>query len=865
MKKYYTKTNFKIFLRIPFIIIVLFLITDIYSQCGWIKYTRNAKDWIEVHSIQKDKNENLFITYEYRLDKNSQPLSLDNVSLDYSCNGNTQNLVTKIKPDGTILWTKNISCIDYILNPWSTSLDKKGNMFYSMLPAYWGLDSHRINVMDTDGNLKKVIALPDSAFSIYGYGSDKLGNFYLLGVYAEELNIGNFHFTTDSYTEIFLAKYDSTYTKALWVKTIKSDYANTDFNGQFLVDDDGNCYIEGSFNNYAKFDNILIKTKVSYNDSSFVAKIDKNGVWKWANAGASGNLKLMNQNLILKDVSLDCRDVKNGKLKWKDDNVSNIYDIVPLKDNSLLGYGYCAYCDFLNNPDIKNGSYFFVKIDSLGVIKESVRTTYGLGGSFPSININVLNDNSVIIADYIQSGRIFGDTKIDANPGYWVNNYDDIFIAKLNPNLYPIRDIKIKGDTSIFCSQSSQLNLTSGANGDTYNWTPLKGLNNYNIANPIFKYDSTVNYACNIKNGDCSINQQIKIRVKPLTVKISNNIDAVCSKYINLYTGSVPAISDIKYKWYPEDIINNPDSSTAQVDILKGTFYKVKVLAGNCSASDSITLNPVASNNYSMCIASADSSLKKNVLYMNDYGMKVKSYYIYKQSNTGKYEKIGETKDNYFVDDDSEPDLKNNSYNVSIMDSCGFESLNNIVHQTMYATILKEGNNFRLNWTAYKGFNYFYYNIYRGTNKGNMEKIADTYSSQNTYLDSNPPLVRLYYVVEAFQYNGCFPTKKCISNVVDNKKLLSIKDNEYIIENINIINTQYGKLRINITLKKPTEINLELYDVLGRKAGNLINISLRKGNNSIEINTTEFKICKGIYMLRFKAINDIVVKKLIIN
>jgi PKD repeat protein len=122
-----------------------------------------------------------------------------------------------------------------------------------------------------------------------------------------------------------------------------------------------------------------------------------------------------------------------------------------------------------------------------------------------------------------------------------------------------------------------------------------------------------------------------------------------------------------------------------------------------------------------------------------------------------------------FIDPNSTPNIKPERYAISIVDSCGNESVRSPSHRTMHLTVNQgqTANDWNLIWNAYEGFTAATYRIYRADSTMNFIKIDSIAgSSSYTYLftDYGAPSGPLYYMVEIVHPNGGCGISKANTN-----------------------------------------------------------------------------------------------------
>ena len=85
--------------------------------------------------------------------------------------------------------------------------------------------------------------------------------------------------------------------------------------------------------------------------------------------------------------------------------------------------------------------------------------------------------------------------------------------------------------------------------------------------------------------------------------------------------------------------------------------------------------------------------------------------------------------------------------------------------------------------------------------------------------------------------------------------------NDVLVSN-NFPNPFNNQTRLEFTLDKATFVNIEIYDILGRKVENLISENMEKGEHYLS--WTPKTESSGIYFSKFKLDNKSFVKKMIL-
>jgi hypothetical protein len=164
-----------------------------------------------------------------------------------------------------------------------------------------------------------------------------------------------------------------------------------------------------------------------------------------------------------------------------------------------------------------------------------------------------------------------------------------------------------------------------------------------------------------------------------------------------------------------------------------------------------------------ICMVSVDSSSNKNLIVWNRVENDlIADYVVLKETNeAGDYQEVGSvSKDSVtaFIDPGSNPREKATRYKLSFRDPNGVLYGTGNLHQTIHLAINQGvGNIWNLFWTPYLGFPVISYNIYRGSDPGNMELIGTVSGNFSTYTDLNAPTGVVYYMIEVINPNNCNP------------------------------------------------------------------------------------------------------------
>jgi gliding motility-associated-like protein len=154
----------------------------------------------------------------------------------------------------------------------------------------------------------------------------------------------------------------------------------------------------------------------------------------------------------------------------------------------------------------------------------------------------------------------------------------------------------------------------------TYAWTPVTGLSNPNIANPVANPAATTTYTLTVTNGaGCTASDAMVVTVNTLTANagLDGNTGACASSTYSL-NGSGVGIGPFTYAWTPITGLSNPAIANPIADPAVTTTYTLAVTDSyGCTASDAAivnvaplpTANAGADANIGGCATAANANL----------------------------------------------------------------------------------------------------------------------------------------------------------------------------------------------------------------------------------------------------------------
>jgi len=242
-------------------------------------------------------------------------------------------------------------------------------------------------------------------------------------------------------------------------------------------------------------------------------------------------------------------------------------------------------------------------------------------------------------------------------------------------------------------------------------------------------------------------------------------------------------------------------------------------------------------------------------------------YNIYREVSSTSYNWLGSVPYNstsVFVDTTSNPVQQAYSYKISAVNNNSIEGSLSSYHTTIHLNINQGiGSSINLIWSAYEGFTYTSYKIYRGTNSSNLTLLTSLSSSFTSYTDLNPPAGTAYYQIEVETPNECSSSKTYYlntkSNIVNNSQagINSFSENTALSV---YPNPGTGVYTIECSGIKTGKGSINIFDNIGKLVlAREIDFDTNTFKTSFDI--SEFN--NGIYSVRIENGKQSIVKRII--
>jgi len=402
---------------------------------------------------------------------------------------------------------------------------------------------------------------------------------------------------------------------------------------------------------------------------------------------------------------------------------------------------------------------------------------------------------------------------------------------------------------------SATVTATGGSGSYYFTWSTVPAQHSQTIAN-LAAGTYTVTVSDNVIG--CSFTQSATVaQIDVPTVTISTIINSNCGMNNGSMSASVTGgTAPFTYLWN-----SSPNQTTQNLTNVPPGYYCVTITdAHGCQASTCDSVNVIAFSAPEICMVSVDTSSNHNlVIWEKPVTTGINKYYVFRETSiSGVYNLIGtQNYSNYsaFVDSTSNSLQQPYRYEIAINDNCSFTSPNSAYHQTVHLTInAGMSGSWNLLWNDYLGFTFSTYNIYRGTNPGNVTLLNSVSSSVTSYSDMTPPSGVVYYLIEAVRPIPCNPSKSINSTISNIASSSGLGINETGIDND--IHIYPNPAINNLTIESPHKATITITNIEGQL---LINIATVDSKTNIDLSG----FASGMYFVEVRTDKDVAVKKIV--
>jgi hypothetical protein len=338
--------------------------------------------------------------------------------------------------------------------------------------------------------------------------------------------------------------------------------------------------------------------------------------------------------------------------------------------------------------------------------------------------------------------------------------------------------------------------------------------------------------------------------------------------YVSISAGS----GDYSYFW-------SSGATTQDLENVPSGTYTLTVSdnQGTCDGVASYSIPPVFPESNPICLVTVDSATHRNLVVWEKINTTaVAEYHIYRESSIRNvFQLIGSRSVDslsVFLDSVADPSVRSWRYRISVVDSCGNESLLSDSHKTIHLTMnVGLNNKVNLIWDHYEGFDVTTYDVYRYSSAG-WEKLTSLPSNLTSYTDNSPPVDELLtYMIEVVHPSGgCIATEGKSSTyntsrsnrtqTVEVKTGLEGMKSQY---KLNIYpNPARDWLTIDLTCEKPGKFFIEMVNIHGQTVYS--GEHYLQGNHHVE-NIALNGLAGGFYILKLRIENELLFRKITIH
>lgn len=322
---------------------------------------------------------------------------------DVTGKGYRDIFIAKYNTSGTLQWVETAGASSDDMG-YALDIDSNGNVYIT--GHFTGTATFGSNTVVSNGSKDVFIAKYTNAGVLLwvtnagGTGTDSgdglvvddIGNIYLTGRFEETASFGTFNITSAGKEDIFLAKYD-TNGNPQWVKQVGG--IGYDVGSEVALDDTGNVYLAGACSSEASFDGTLLNNLGGAD--AFLAKYDNQGNFIWTKHLVGGGNN---------DATIGAATDANGNIY-----VTGHFQGIAIFDNGITLKG-------LGSLDV-----FIAKYDSTGNLQwMEIIENFGYSSSGRGVTVSPGGD--VYVTGYSAGIALFGETPVTGGGG------NDMFIAK---------------------------------------------------------------------------------------------------------------------------------------------------------------------------------------------------------------------------------------------------------------------------------------------------------------------------------------------------------------------------------------------------------------------------------------------------
>jgi photosystem II stability/assembly factor-like uncharacterized protein len=392
------------------------------------------------------------------------------------------------------------------------------------------------------------------------------------------------------------------------------------------------------------------------------------------------------------------------------------------------------------------------------------------------------------------------------------------------------------------------------------------------------------------ENGCHSDTTRVTVDINPIPVSEFSVQPRVCGDDTVqiVFEGAGSAEADYEWNFDGGEIISGENEGPYQVNWASGGTKTLSLLVtqdgciSELNEEQIIVAYPFEGEE--ICLVSVDLDTWRNiVIWEKTENAGIEYYNIYREDSLIGTSGIDDL--SVFVDMEANPKRRPYLYRISVVDSCGNESDKSPYHKPLFLQYVSSINGVNLTWSKYEiqgqGIDFSSYTVYRGADSTVLSPIEENIPTEVNYFTDDDPLAlekRYYYRVAGIKSEVCDPANllgkkvgtgpysQSMSNIEDNRLQVGINDLRDGINSLMIYPNPFRQqTRITYKLDRPSDVKIEIFNLLGARTADIVNMKQNPGDFSYDLSASDIGVSEGVFYLRFTVNGNATVKKLILT
>ena len=334
---------------------------------------------------------------------------------------------------------------------------------------------------------------------------------------------------------------------------------------------------------FATEGNALVNVNLSFTDGTVTNALTNYSLGDWFNGTT---------NLVMSGFGRCTRSTPAGEADAFPTNPRYYYIEIPMtcanKLKSLQKINFANVTTTGNNAPFPNAVFWALSGKSFSQNISSTVTNASCSAT-GSATLTIAGTAAPFSVSWNTLPVQTGLSAINLAPGNYIATITDVNSCVTT---YPVTisltnnlSMNNRADTSICQGASFTPGIVS--NAATYSWSPITGVSNTSIANPVLSPSSTTTYTLTGTLGSCTVNRTFLVTVTQ--INLSNREDTtICSgsSFMPNLTGNA-----LTYSWSPTSGVSNPAILNPVLSPAVSTVYTVTASSGACVLAKNFKVN----------------------------------------------------------------------------------------------------------------------------------------------------------------------------------------------------------------------------------------------------------------------------------